>query len=107
EESFVDDSKRKRSDVGCSSEARKRIRCDGEETGLPPTLANSLGTLHTLELKSNSYYEHTNYDSFTCWSVVLEEALDESGSSGTLDLITTPSVTTPSKSGEHKKPRRS
>ncbi|GKB61880.1 reverse transcriptase domain-containing protein [Tanacetum coccineum] len=46
-----------------------------EETGLPPALANIVGTLHTLELKSNSYYEHANYESFTCWSVVLEEAL--------------------------------
>ncbi|GJZ86190.1 ATP-dependent DNA helicase PIF1-like protein [Tanacetum coccineum] len=54
---------------------------------------------------------------FTCWIVVKEEALDESGSSGTLaaagdpktdvfvPLTTTPSVTTPSKLGEHKKPR--
>ncbi|GKD27552.1 ATP-dependent DNA helicase PIF1-like protein, partial [Tanacetum coccineum] len=89
-----------------------------EETGLPPALANIVGTLHTLELKSNSYYEHANYESFTCWSVVLEEAPDESGSSGTLaaggnpktgvfvPLTTTPSVTTPSNPGEHKKPRR-
>ncbi|GKA16782.1 hypothetical protein Tco_0696619 [Tanacetum coccineum] len=88
-----------------------------EETGLPPALANIVGTLHTLELKSNLYYEHANYESFTCWSVVLEEAPDESGSSGTLaadgnpktgvfvPLTTTPSVTTPLNPGEHKKPR--
>ncbi|GJU63954.1 ATP-dependent DNA helicase PIF1-like protein [Tanacetum coccineum] len=88
-----------------------------EETGLPPALANIVGTLHTLELKSNSYYEHANYKSFTCWSIVLEEALDESGSSGTLaaggdpktgvfmPLTTTPSVTTSLKPSEHKKPR--
>ncbi|GJT74037.1 hypothetical protein Tco_1033323 [Tanacetum coccineum] len=45
--------------------------------------ACSIGKLwaHTLESKSNSYYKHTNYESFTCWRVVLEEALDESGSS--------------------------
>ncbi|GKB25887.1 hypothetical protein Tco_0865288 [Tanacetum coccineum] len=90
---------------------------DEEETGLPLALANIVGILHTLELKSNSYYEHANYESFTCWSIVLKEALDESGSSGTLSaagdpktgvfvpLTTTPSVTTPSKPGEHKKPR--
>ncbi|GJV57204.1 reverse transcriptase domain-containing protein [Tanacetum coccineum] len=102
--------------------ARAVVKCsagsiDEEETGLPPALANILGTLHTLELKSNSYFEHANYKSFTCWRVVLEEALDESGSSGTLagisapkagvlvPLATTPSVSTPSKPGEPKKAR--
>nr|GEV66152.1 hypothetical protein [Tanacetum cinerariifolium] len=90
---------------------------DEEETGLPPALANIVGTLHTLELKSNSYYEHANYESFTCWRVVVEEALDESRNIGTLDgigepkagvlvpLTTTPSVSTPSKPGEPKKAR--
>ncbi|GKE97775.1 hypothetical protein Tco_0021126 [Tanacetum coccineum] len=90
---------------------------DEEETGLPPVLANIVGTVYTLELKSNSYCEHANYESFTCLSVVLEEVLDESGSSGTLaaaggpktsmfvPLTTTSSVTTPSKPGEQKKPR--
>ncbi|GKC55193.1 ATP-dependent DNA helicase PIF1-like protein [Tanacetum coccineum] len=68
---------------------------DEEETGLPPALANIMGTVHTLELKSNSYYEHANYESFT--------------SSGPktgvfVPLATTPSVTTPSKPGEQKKP---
>ncbi|GKA39605.1 reverse transcriptase domain-containing protein [Tanacetum coccineum] len=89
------------------------------ETGLPSALANIVGTVHTLELKSNSYYEHANYESFTYWSVVLDEALDESRSSRTLaaaggpktdmfvPLTTTPSVTTLSKPGEQKKPRRS
>ncbi|GKE20064.1 reverse transcriptase domain-containing protein [Tanacetum coccineum] len=102
--------------------ARAVVKCsagsiDEEETGLPPALANIVGTLHTLELKSNSYFEHANYESFTCWRVVLEEALDESGSSGTLagisapkagvlvPLATTPSVSTPSKPGEPKKAR--
>nr|GEX18439.1 hypothetical protein [Tanacetum cinerariifolium] len=89
--------------------ARTVVKClDAEETGLPPVLANIMGTLYTLKLKSNSYYEYANYESFTCWSVFLEEALDESGNSGTLaatgnpntgvfvPLTTTPSVTTPS-----------
>nr|GEU97598.1 helicase [Tanacetum cinerariifolium] len=60
--------------------------------------------------------EHVYFPQLT-QSVVLEEVLDESGSSGTLaaagdlntgvfmPLTTTPSVTTPSKPGEHKKPR--
>ncbi|GKF77002.1 ATP-dependent DNA helicase PIF1-like protein, partial [Tanacetum coccineum] len=37
---------------------------DEEETGLPSALANIVGTIHTLELNSNSYYEHVNYESF-------------------------------------------
>ncbi|GJV29943.1 reverse transcriptase domain-containing protein [Tanacetum coccineum] len=93
------------------------LRWEEEEMGLPLALANIVGTVHTLELKSNSYYEHANYKSFTCWSIVLEEALDESGSSRTLaaagvpktgvfvPLTTSSSVTTPSKPGEQKKPR--
>ncbi|GJU47409.1 reverse transcriptase domain-containing protein [Tanacetum coccineum] len=104
--------------------ARAVVKCsagsiDEEETGLPPALANIVGTLYTLELKSNSYYEHANYESFTCWRVVLEEALDESGSYETLarigepkagifvPLTTTPSVSTPSKPGKPKKARSS
>nr|GEV64606.1 hypothetical protein [Tanacetum cinerariifolium] len=75
--------------------ARAVVKCsagsiDEDETGLPPALANIMGTLHTLNLKSNSYYEHANYESFTCWRVVLEEALDESGSSRTLAKIGEP-----------------
>ncbi|GJV20166.1 reverse transcriptase domain-containing protein [Tanacetum coccineum] len=104
--------------VKCSAGSIVRSEEQGEEeTGLPPTLANIMGMVHTLELKSNSYYEHANYESFTCWSVILEEALDESGSSRTLaaaggpktgvfmPLTTTPSVTTPLKPCEEKKPR--
>nr|GEZ91342.1 hypothetical protein [Tanacetum cinerariifolium] len=63
---------------------------DEEEMSLPPALANIMGKFHTLELKSNSYNEHVNYKSFTCWMVVLEEALDKSGSSGTLAGIGEP-----------------
>nr|GEV03583.1 hypothetical protein [Tanacetum cinerariifolium] len=102
--------------------AKSVVKCSAgsigeEETGLPLALANMVGTLHTLELKFNSYYKHANYESFTCWSVVLEEALNESGSFGKLaaggdpktgvfvPLTTTSSVTTPLKPGEHKKPR--
>nr|GEW23270.1 ATP-dependent DNA helicase PIF1-like [Tanacetum cinerariifolium] len=65
-----------------------------QETGLPPALANIVSTFHTLELKSNSYYEHTNYENFTCWSVVLEKALDESGSFRTLAAVGDPNTVT-------------
>ncbi|GJX54801.1 hypothetical protein Tco_0283170 [Tanacetum coccineum] len=86
------------------------------DSGLPPALANIVGTSHTLELKSHTYFEHENYESFTCWKVVEEEDVVETGSSGTVaatanpkapvlkSLAATSSVTTPSKSGEPKKP---
>nr|GEU94449.1 hypothetical protein [Tanacetum cinerariifolium] len=90
---------------------------DEDETAFPSALVNIMGAVHTLELKSNLYYEHANSESFTCWIVVLEDVLDESGSSGTLvasgslktdvfmPLTITSSVTTPSKPSEQKKPR--
>nr|GEV38206.1 hypothetical protein [Tanacetum cinerariifolium] len=69
--------------------ARTVVKClagsiDEEDTTFPSALVNIMGTVYTLELKSNSYYEHTNYERFTCWIVVLEDVLDESGSFGTL-----------------------
>ncbi|GKA46256.1 ATP-dependent DNA helicase PIF1-like protein [Tanacetum coccineum] len=51
------------------------------DSGLPPTLANIMGTSHTLELKSRMYFEHGNYESFTCWKVVEEEDVVETSSS--------------------------
>nr|GEV44206.1 ATP-dependent DNA helicase PIF1-like [Tanacetum cinerariifolium] len=65
---------------------------DEEETGLPPALANIVGTLHTLELKSNSYYE----------TLV---GIGEPKAGVLVPSTTTPSVSTPSKSGEPKKAR--
>ncbi|GJW86163.1 ATP-dependent DNA helicase PIF1-like protein [Tanacetum coccineum] len=37
-------------------------------------------TTHTLELKSHTYFEHGNYESFTCWNIVIAE--DEEGGEG-------------------------
>ncbi|GJX92704.1 hypothetical protein Tco_0347290 [Tanacetum coccineum] len=68
-----------------------------------------MGTSHTLELKSHTYFEHENYESFTCWKVVEEEDVVETCSSGMVaatanpkapvlkSLAATPSVTTPPK----------
>ncbi|GJR39333.1 ATP-dependent DNA helicase PIF1-like protein [Tanacetum coccineum] len=82
------------------------------DSGLPPALANIVGTSHTLELKSHTYFEHGNCESFTCWKVVEEEDVVETGSSGTVaatadpkapvlkSLVATPSITTPSKPEE-------
>ncbi|GJW87882.1 reverse transcriptase domain-containing protein [Tanacetum coccineum] len=79
-------------------------------SGLPPALANIVGTGHTLELKSYTYYEHGTYESFTCWKVVISEDVEEDASSGMVAvndaskapalkrLNKTPSVATPLKS---------
>ncbi|GKA25889.1 ATP-dependent DNA helicase PIF1-like protein [Tanacetum coccineum] len=82
---------------------------------LPQALANIVGTSHTLEFKSHTYYEHNTYESFTCWRIVTAEAMGESGGSSMAagshayespklkHLLRRPSVTTPSKVNEGKK----
>ncbi|GKC31866.1 ATP-dependent DNA helicase PIF1-like protein [Tanacetum coccineum] len=85
---------------------------------LPQALANIVGTTHTLELKSHTYYEYNTYESFTCWRIVTAKGMDESGGSslaGGSRAFETPefkrllrhlSVTTPSKVNEAKKQKR-
>ncbi|GJV25872.1 ATP-dependent DNA helicase PIF1-like protein [Tanacetum coccineum] len=58
-----------------------RLPDEEEHSGLPITLANIVGTSHTLELKSHTYYEHGNYESFTCWRVVTDDVVEESSNS--------------------------
>ncbi|GKC94312.1 hypothetical protein Tco_1159754, partial [Tanacetum coccineum] len=96
-----------------------RLPDEEEHSGLPITLANIVGTSHTLELKSHTYYKHGNYKSFTCWRVVTDDAVEESSNSGMVAakadskapmvkrLNKGPSVTTPSKLSETKKHGRS
>ncbi|GKB37407.1 reverse transcriptase domain-containing protein [Tanacetum coccineum] len=52
-----------------------------EHSGLPPTLANIMGTSHTLELKPHTYYELGNYESFAYSKVVIDEVVKGSASS--------------------------
>ncbi|GKE83041.1 hypothetical protein Tco_1553041, partial [Tanacetum coccineum] len=33
-------------------------------------------TSQTLELKSHTYYEHRNYESFTCWRIVTDDVVE-------------------------------
>ncbi|GKE18185.1 hypothetical protein Tco_1425762 [Tanacetum coccineum] len=54
---------------------------------LPPALANLIGTTHILEIKSHTYYEYGTFESFTCWTIVRDEGVDESACSSTLDEI--------------------
>ncbi|GKG55602.1 hypothetical protein Tco_0574496, partial [Tanacetum coccineum] len=78
------------------------------DSSLPPMLADIVGTSHTLEFKSHTYFENGNYESFTCWKVVEEEDVVETGNSRTVaatadpkalvlkSLAATPSIPTPS-----------
>ncbi|GKC73472.1 ATP-dependent DNA helicase PIF1-like protein [Tanacetum coccineum] len=89
-----------------------------EHSPLPQALTNIVGTSHTLEFKSQTYYKHMTYESFTCWRIVTAERMGESGGSSMAGgsrtsetpkfkwLLRHPSVTTPSKVDEGKKQKR-
>ncbi|GJU15981.1 reverse transcriptase domain-containing protein [Tanacetum coccineum] len=99
---------------------RVLLKCSVEKAslGLPPALANIVGTSHALEIKFHMYYEHVNYESFTCWKVVIDEDVVEGASSATAAaneaskaselkrLNKAPAIATPSKPGEEKKRMR-
>nr|GEW86782.1 RNA-directed DNA polymerase, eukaryota [Tanacetum cinerariifolium] len=85
-----------------------------DHAGLPLALANIIGTTHTLEMKSHTYYEHGTFDSFTCWRIAPEEVVDVDSDSSNINtsadvnitkvkrLPTNPSVETPSKPTEER-----
>ncbi|GKB85837.1 ATP-dependent DNA helicase PIF1-like protein [Tanacetum coccineum] len=99
--------------LGCSASSILDSEEQDEEdhSGLPTALANIVGTSHTLELKSHTYYEHGSYERFTCWKVVTGEdgeggassgmtAANEASKASVLKRMSkTPSVVTPSKPG--------
>ncbi|GKA00080.1 hypothetical protein Tco_0672630 [Tanacetum coccineum] len=58
-----------------------------ETSGLPAALANIIGTTHTLELKSHTYYEHGTFKSFTCWNLIPLEVVVESAGSSIIDVV--------------------
>ncbi|GKE47982.1 nucleic acid-binding, OB-fold protein, partial [Tanacetum coccineum] len=87
-----------------------------DTSALPVALANIIGTTHTLELKSHTYYEHGNFKSFNCWNLIPLEIVVESAGSSTIDVVPDtpqssgkrlckqPSVATPLKPCEGKTP---
>ncbi|GKE23435.1 nucleic acid-binding, OB-fold protein, partial [Tanacetum coccineum] len=87
-----------------------------DTSALPAALENIIGTTHTLELKSHTYYEHGTFESFTCWNLIPPETVVESAGSSTIDIVPDtswssgkglckqPSVTTPLKPCEEKRP---
>nr|GEX94485.1 hypothetical protein [Tanacetum cinerariifolium] len=80
-----------------------------DHAGLPLSLANIIGTTHTLEMKSQTYYEHGTFESFMCWRIAPEEVVDVDSESSNMNtpaevnitkvkrLATKPSVAIPSK----------
>ncbi|GJU35296.1 reverse transcriptase domain-containing protein [Tanacetum coccineum] len=73
--------------VRCSAESvmEDDDESSDDQSNLPPTLANLIGTTHTLKIKSHTYYEYGTFESFTCWIILLTEGVVESASSSTLD----------------------
>nr|GEU58313.1 ATP-dependent DNA helicase PIF1-like [Tanacetum cinerariifolium] len=53
-----------------------QLQDEDENTSLPAALANIVKTSQTLEPKSHTYYEHRNYESFTCWRIVTDDVVE-------------------------------
>nr|GEU34212.1 nucleic acid-binding, OB-fold protein [Tanacetum cinerariifolium] len=58
-----------------------------DTSGLPAALENIIGTTHTLELKSHTYYEYGTFESYTCWNLISPEVVMESAVSSTIDVV--------------------
>ncbi|GJR79699.1 ATP-dependent DNA helicase PIF1-like protein [Tanacetum coccineum] len=68
--------------VKCTADSIVEYEDQGDDhSPLPQALANIVGTNHTLEFKSHTYYEHNTYESFTCWRIVTAEGMGENGGS--------------------------
>ncbi|GKC91734.1 RNA-directed DNA polymerase, eukaryota, partial [Tanacetum coccineum] len=93
------------------------VKCSADSI-VQPEDENVIGTTLILELKSHTCYEHGTFESFTCWRIVPEEAVEETAGSSNIDekvpakrkrmktLAMHPSVSTPSKPAEDKKKKR-
>ncbi|GKF53767.1 ATP-dependent DNA helicase PIF1-like protein, partial [Tanacetum coccineum] len=114
--------------VKCAADSIVEYEDQGDEhSPLPQALAKIVGTSHTLEFKSHTYYEHNTYESFTCWRIITAEGMGKSGGSSMVGesggsnmvggshasktpefkrLLRHPLVTTPSKVDVAKKQKR-
>ncbi|KAL6524715.1 Replication factor A protein 1 [Orobanche hederae] len=104
--------------VKCSAESLMSMHEEGpeEEESVPIAISNLIGTTHTLELKTHTYFEVGTFESFTCWKVVQDPVVEETGSSNSCSmeprqnsgykrLRRHPSISTPSKPDEGRKHR--
>ncbi|GKE91302.1 hypothetical protein Tco_1572397, partial [Tanacetum coccineum] len=48
-----------------------------DDSELPTPIRNIIGTSHTMEIKSYTYYEHPTYESFNCWKLNPTELANE------------------------------
>ena len=53
------------------------VQDEDDLLALPLPLLDLIGTTYTLELKSHTYYEHGNSESFTCWTICEPNAIEE------------------------------
>ncbi|GJV06195.1 replication protein A 70 kDa DNA-binding subunit C-like protein [Tanacetum coccineum] len=106
--------------VKCSGESI--VEADDESLddheSLPPAIANLIGVTHVLEIKSHTYYEYGNFESFTCWKVNPVEGVEDNVGSSTMDAVADtqtpklkrlaqhPSVPTPLKPSDERKKKR-
>ncbi|KAL6552733.1 hypothetical protein OROHE_008097 [Orobanche hederae] len=58
-----------------------------DQSALPQALLNIIRTSHTFELKSHTFFEHGNYESFTCWHICEPISVCESTCSSTVSAI--------------------
>nr|GEX98493.1 hypothetical protein [Tanacetum cinerariifolium] len=91
---------------------------EDDESSLPTTIRNLIGTTHVLEIKSHTYYEYGTFESFTCWKINPSEMVDDGASFSSQPLSADnpnltmkrlsrhPSVYTPSKHTKEKKKKR-
>lgn len=56
---------------------------------LPRAITNLIGTTHTFEVKTSTYFEHGAFESFTCWNII--PADEELKCSSTPQIESTPS----------------
>lgn len=64
-----------------------------DQPALPQALTNIIGTSHIFELKSETYYEHGTYESFTCWQIC--ESLPSVETASTSNVIAIANVEKP------------
>ncbi|GKD79700.1 nucleic acid-binding, OB-fold protein [Tanacetum coccineum] len=103
--------------VKCSADSIAQAKEESldETSDFLAALTNIIGSTHTLELKSHTYYEHGTFESFTCWKLHSIEAAVKSAGSSIIDATTNarrssrkrlcmhPFVLTPLKPSEEKK----
>ena len=106
----------------CSAESLLEVDPEVDESfNLPRAITALIGTSHIFELKSQTYYEHSSFESFTCWKIIQAHGAltcsstpqTDTGSSGSASplmkklskkrLSKDPTVSTPLKFVEEKK----